>query len=235
MKKINFIFFIIASLAFTDRHVQAQTTTPCEGVTCSNHGTCIVKEGAPVCACEEGYIPDPTTGLSCQPAGEPKGPQGPSEAKTDKNDAEIIAILGNKGNTFHLNYMNSLAKRRGMSFTTYSYIKARRKRNGFIALAVVPTVVLQACALGGFAVGLNVYSHQSPAGIGVVAAMMAVSTAPLIAGSVLAARWAKRVKGISPYMQTGALGRRTDLRFEGIFPFMTPEGRLSGPSASFFF
>ncbi len=47
--------------------VIAQDADPCEKVTCSNHGNCIVKGGEPVCACDEGFIPDTTTGMSCQP------------------------------------------------------------------------------------------------------------------------------------------------------------------------
>lgn len=39
----------------------------CAGLTCSSHGTCVVKAGEPVCACNDGYTPDTTTGLSCQP------------------------------------------------------------------------------------------------------------------------------------------------------------------------
>jgi len=49
---------------------------PCAKVTCSGHGTCLLKAGEPVCACNENYVPDLTTGLSClpiQPAAAPAG------------------------------------------------------------------------------------------------------------------------------------------------------------------
>ncbi|MFC1482612.1 hypothetical protein ACFL51_02280 [Myxococcota bacterium] len=36
-------------------------------MTCSDHGTCVVKGGEPVCACHGGYAPDSRTGLSCLP------------------------------------------------------------------------------------------------------------------------------------------------------------------------
>ncbi|MFH2007416.1 MAG: fibronectin type III domain-containing protein, partial [bacterium] len=39
----------------------------CAGVTCSGHGICVVNGGRPMCGCDEGYRPDPSAGLSCQP------------------------------------------------------------------------------------------------------------------------------------------------------------------------
>ncbi|MBN2342621.1 MAG: hypothetical protein JXX29_19680 [Deltaproteobacteria bacterium] len=46
----------------------ARKATLCEGVTCSNHGRCVVKGGAPVCSCDVGLLPDAETGLHCIPA-----------------------------------------------------------------------------------------------------------------------------------------------------------------------
>ena len=36
----------------------------CDGIACSGHGRCIVAGGAPVCACEAGYVPD-TAQVNC--------------------------------------------------------------------------------------------------------------------------------------------------------------------------
>jgi len=46
---------------------------PCEGQTCSGHGTCAVIGGAPLCVCDEGYhgegdtkcVPDEGNDISC--------------------------------------------------------------------------------------------------------------------------------------------------------------------------
>jgi hypothetical protein len=35
---------------------------PCEGITCSGHGGCVVVEGNPTCECDQGYVPE---GLHC--------------------------------------------------------------------------------------------------------------------------------------------------------------------------
>jgi hypothetical protein len=45
--------------------VVPDTNAYCVGVTCSGHGQCVVKDDNPVCACEEGYLPDDQTGLHC--------------------------------------------------------------------------------------------------------------------------------------------------------------------------
>lgn len=39
----------------------------CKGISCSNHGTCVVIKDRPGCACDGGYVPDATSGLNCLP------------------------------------------------------------------------------------------------------------------------------------------------------------------------
>ncbi len=44
--------------------------SPCEQVTCSNHGVCILQGGdTATCACDEGYVADNVNGLSCLAVG----------------------------------------------------------------------------------------------------------------------------------------------------------------------
>ncbi len=63
-------YFAVIALAISfflfSRTTVAQDN-PCETVTCSNHGVCVMKNDNPVCACDEGFIADPTTGLACNP------------------------------------------------------------------------------------------------------------------------------------------------------------------------
>ncbi len=65
---------------------------PCAGVSCSNHGTCVLKGGDPACACDEGYAPDATTGLSCQPAA--PVPEQVAERTVDPRSARAVALAG---------------------------------------------------------------------------------------------------------------------------------------------
>ena len=37
----------------------------CRRVRCSGHGLCVIRDGEPVCACDDGYVVDQRTGLSC--------------------------------------------------------------------------------------------------------------------------------------------------------------------------
>ncbi len=82
---------------------------PCTGVTCSTHGTCVTKGGDPACACDEGFIPDPTTGLSCQPVAAPVASRGP-DPKTSRGVAvagvaiEAVALLVHAGKVGSLSY-----------------------------------------------------------------------------------------------------------------------------------
>jgi len=71
---------IAALAAVLTAALQARAQDKCAGVTCSNHGTCVVKSGEPMCACHEGYAPDPTTGLSCLPHGTAAPPPTPAPA-----------------------------------------------------------------------------------------------------------------------------------------------------------
>jgi hypothetical protein len=45
--------------------VLAQNADQCKGITCSKHGKCAVKNGMPVCVCDEGYKPE-ANGLGCK-------------------------------------------------------------------------------------------------------------------------------------------------------------------------
>ena len=60
------VFVLTMSLAGL---ANAKLGDPCARVSCSNHGTCVVVQGQPVCACDEGYVADPATRLTCNPQG----------------------------------------------------------------------------------------------------------------------------------------------------------------------
>lgn len=76
---------------FDPRDGDADGADPCEGVACSDHGTCVDAQGAASCVCETGYTP---SGLSCILAGS----DGDADADADHDlppdaeaDAEQIA------------------------------------------------------------------------------------------------------------------------------------------------
>ncbi len=65
---------------------------PCGGISCANHGICVLKTTGPVCACDEGYEADPTTGLSCRPIQAAVQPV-PEKELTEQEQVEHIKPL----------------------------------------------------------------------------------------------------------------------------------------------
>lgn len=60
----------VLALAGCPVEVPPPTANPCDQVTCSNHGTCILQGGdTATCACDENYVADSVNGLSCLPVG----------------------------------------------------------------------------------------------------------------------------------------------------------------------
>ena len=76
---------------------------PCEGVTCSGAGVCALSEsGGPICACNEGYVPD-ATGLNCVAVVAATAPAPPPAAATTAPKAcptaEEVILQVRKGKT----------------------------------------------------------------------------------------------------------------------------------------
>ena len=55
---------IVFSVLLSPVTAFAEQSNPCDGVSCTGHGRCIVIRGEPGCACEEGYEAD-AVGLNC--------------------------------------------------------------------------------------------------------------------------------------------------------------------------
>ena len=47
--------------------VWAQDSNPCAQISCSGQGTCVMVENRPVCSCNQGFVPDAETQLTCIP------------------------------------------------------------------------------------------------------------------------------------------------------------------------
>jgi hypothetical protein len=68
-------------------------TSPCSGQSCSGHGSCVQVQGRAACACDEGYVPDTVTGLSCLPAGQEPAAEADQSGKY-LGRARRLAIAG---------------------------------------------------------------------------------------------------------------------------------------------
>ena len=62
MKKV-FMVLICLSMVFAVACSKSKKSSPCDGVTCSEHGTCDDSSGRAVCNCDDGYVPSGT--LEC--------------------------------------------------------------------------------------------------------------------------------------------------------------------------
>ena len=127
---------------------------PCEGVTCAGHGRCAVKGGDPACACDDGYVADPTTGLTCvesQPVVTAVLPAVASPPKPTEREEVELALRRNLGGQ----YAEFEAGGKEGRFADFMFEKFERKRNAGVGV-LVPSLLLivegVACAATGFAI-----------------------------------------------------------------------------------
>jgi len=149
--------------------VFAQDADPCEKVTCSNHGDCIVKGDEPVCACHEGYIPDATTGLSCQPS-----PQ--SDAQDTNETATAATVAPTAPDT---------SPTAGDGWALGAAI------SGFASASV-----LLGLGVGAVATTQEGYDNVVPIGIGAAALLVMTVLGPVVHAGGKSARRAAGVNGV---------------------------------------
>ena len=64
MRKLS--LFLAFLMIFTVACSKSKSSSPCDGVDCSGHGTCDDSSGRAVCMCDEGFVPSGT--LECVPS-----------------------------------------------------------------------------------------------------------------------------------------------------------------------
>jgi len=126
---------------------------PCEGVTCAGHGRCAVKGADPACACDDGYVADPTTGLTCvasRPVAAPLPAVANPPKPTEREEVEL-ALRRNLGGQ----YAEFEAGGKEGRFADFMFGKFERKRNAGVGI-LVPGLLLivegVVCAATGFAI-----------------------------------------------------------------------------------
>lgn len=250
------VFFLLVNSAYSDESLtgenQAETVSgPCAKVTCANHGVCVMKRGEPVCACDEGYEADPTTGLSCRPIRQTKPrfrrrfipvtiddtgltPQRRVEARLHVDRGHLDA-----------EYERFLEADTGTSFGTYMFRKFTKRRGIGIGILVPGLVgnlaaigMLQASAPEEDASGNDLpRTSKERAWLGAGISTLIVGVAMTIAGSVLVdqgRRGRNRLKDLmleDRYSTTN--GSR--ITFSGLISIHSPDGRTNGMALNFRF
>ena len=184
----------------------------CGPITCSNHGVCVVKRGEPMCACEEGFAPDPTTGLSCQPA--PSGAAETSPSLTfEQEQREIQVALQLKAPPdagYCLRYETQYPDKHCVHFW-YDYY-SRKKRSSLLVL--IPGIL----GIGaGAAMGLVV---DPIAGVAIGGGGIILTTI----GAIMLARNVRRVKNLFPLVMKYSDANGNDKPYAVVQPQFRWEG-----------
>ena len=84
------LIIVLAALSGASFCEEETPYAPCDGVTCSDRGTCVETETVPVCECDEGFEPE---GLSCVPEG-----SGDAGLDSDvESDADVTSDADSSG------------------------------------------------------------------------------------------------------------------------------------------
>lgn len=210
---------------------EAAPAGPCDKITCSGVGTCVVTPKGPSCACGAGYRADPVNGLSCIPVQATPG----KVARVKASSAEQRTILEralnrNLEGEFGQFEAGNYESERGMDFAAYLERRLVSHRAGMAVLTIPITVLLMGGGAGMMAASTEEYYDDQRGefdnritntplyAVGAVCAVGSIAT--LITGAVLWARDDRQLRRI----------RRADLsvpvaqdspgpRFAGVAPF----------------
>ncbi len=210
--------------------VEEDNANPCDGLSCANHGQCVVKQGDPICACDEGYEADPTTGLSCRPIQAAVQPV-PEKELTEQEQVEHI-LGANKGR-LDAKYQEYV-KLGGSSFADYMYRDFTKKRN-----AGIPVLLLGLTSYG-VAIGLAVKNNTSAnpsKGLAVGTVICSLTgTTMIIVGSVLTGKGNKGRKKLRPALSGEKVASSKDIiSFAGLGASLSDKGSPNGAAINFQF
>ncbi len=229
---------------------------PCEGITCANHGICALKSDGPVCACDEGYKADPTTGLSCQPIRKPLPSIQPLlSVPSIQPLLSVVPANDSKSEMYEIERL--LGARKGRlggkwriyeklsddpSFAHYMYRDFTKKRNAGIAVLTLGFVFYGGVA--GFGYGAYAVSDSMDPGdeamyVGFVAGAVIcilLGTTGIILGSVVTGKGNTGRRKLKPLLEDEKQGTaRQPIRFAGLSPLSSSHGSPSGVSLHFQF
>ncbi len=215
-----------------------KSSDPCAVVTCANHGTCVVKEGDPICACDDGYEADPATGLSCRPIVAPLQAALVSEELSEQD--EIEQALGARKGQLNAQWQAYKSSTSDGSFADYMYGSFTRKRTAglvLLPLGAAATVggVMLMVAGSRVSIDENDYETTVKAYAYGAAACFVVGGLFMITGGIALGKGIKGRKKIKRYMSGEKRADSEALRFAGVSPLLSNSGTPNGASLLFTF
>ena len=198
-----------------------QPVNACDAVHCG-HGQCVMKQGYPVCACEEGYLPDQATGLHCltpnQTALNPSVGYGDPRAWERETRRQKQAAR------------REMVKEARLALRDHpDYPGLRKKRHLGVAGIIVGGIAM---GIGGM-MALTMAGEDREIGMagGIVAGLGFVAFLP---GVIAASSARHRINDIYK-LELERREHQFGLALAGVSPVVTPDGKGAGVGATFRF
>ncbi len=207
-----------------------QERNPCDGITCSSHGNCVVTgRGSPTCACFNGFTPDTVNGLSCVPIGNPQRVRQNNyqrrEPPVDSVASLTMALDGYDVSGFRKKW---LKEKHAGSFSSYLIHEFDSKKTGGAVMIFLGILVWAGSA------GMYVYGAKDDEMVGIAMGVVfdILGTVLVISGAVSVSVNNVRVNKLKRYQASIRFSR---WRFEHVGPLVSETGIPEGLAARFSF
>ncbi len=226
---------------------EAPPASPCDRITCSGVGTCVMTPSGPSCACGSGYRADPVNGLSCIPVQGTPGKVERVKASSAEQRGILERTLGrNLEAEFGRFEAGNFESERGMDFASYLERRLVSHRAGMAVLTIPITVLLMGGGAGMMAASTEEYYDDQSGrfdnritntpvyAVGAVCAVGGLAT--LITGAVLWARDDRQLRRIRRADLSTPVARDSQApRFAAVVPFTAQRWDGGGLSLLFAF
>lgn len=119
-----------------------ETPDPCDQVTCSGHGRCVLLERGPTCACDVGYRADPYNGLACLPMPRLPATQIPFPADNEGQRDHLETVLRRDMSRMYASFLDEGEPGpTGRAFVDYVQQKYQAQRTGMAIMTLLGTAL----------------------------------------------------------------------------------------------
>lgn len=220
---------------------------PCDGITCSGVGTCVLTPSGPSCACGAGYRADPANGLACIPLRSAPAPVPRVAASAVEQRRILERALDRSLEAEFARFREKHPEdEQGPSFAAYLDKRYVNHRIGMAILTLPVTALLVACGVTMMAYATEGYYNSTTDrmeervkneplyGVGALTVVVAAVTG--ITGTVFWARDDRHLRRIRKADLTVPVAQEHSRpRLAGVAPFTAPRLRGGGLALQFSF